>query len=89
MITKKDVSELNIKLSILYPYVFVCRYAEGLKYCKGIVSSNCGTLESAIARYRQLLECKYIYSEFKAFHVSPDRNITEVRFELIDHEEET
>ena len=83
MITKKDVSELGIRLSKYYPYVFLCRYAEGMEYCKGIISSNLKTPEEAIARYRQLLELRCLYSEFKVFHVFPDGSIAEVRFELL------
>lgn len=83
MITKNDVSELDIKLSKYYPYVFVCRYAEDMSPCKGLINFSCKTLEKAVERYKQLLELEYVYSEFKAFHVFPDGSIAEVRFELL------
>lgn len=83
MITKNDVSKLDIKLSEHYPYVFVCRYADDMNPCKGLVNFSYKTLEKAVERYKQLLELEYVYSEFKAFHVFPDGSIAEVRFELL------
>ena len=81
MITEKDIPEINIRLSSMFPYTIVYRYKPGISK-EEMGDYIAKDIKTFLELWKSAASCKYIFEEFAAFHIMPDGEIRKVTCEV-------